>query len=62
MSHLTAKDCKVVIECLFTEVKESMIEEVKEGSQEGIRGSVELLKRQETFSCLFVSWCASRGD
>ena len=24
--------------------------------------SLELLKRQETFSCLFVSWCARRGD
>ena len=24
--------------------------------------SLQLLKRQETFSCLFVSWCARRGD
>ena len=24
--------------------------------------SVELQKRQENFSCLFVSWCARRGD
>ena len=24
--------------------------------------SLELPKRQETFSCLFVSWCARRGD
>ena len=23
---------------------------------------LELLNRQETFSCLFVSWCARRGD
>ena len=26
------------------------------------RKSLELPKRQETFSCLFVSWCVSRGD
>ena len=24
--------------------------------------SLQLLKRQETFSCHFVSWCARRGD
>ena len=24
--------------------------------------ALELPKRQETFSCLFVSWCARRGD
>ena len=29
----------------------------------GIPGKgLELPKRQETFSCLFVSWCARRGD
>lgn len=31
MSHLTQKDCKVVIKSMFTEVKESMIKEIKEG-------------------------------
>lgn len=50
MSHLTAKDCKVVIKCIFTEVKESMIGEVKGGRMtmlhqvENISKYIEIIK------------------